>query len=80
MCSCIRLLSESLAQNPRTANTALDIGLQITRYTADLGQQTVQPVMKIATYKRDSKRRQKAVSLFCTYCPVCGEKIGEAQP
>ena len=65
MCDCIELTNKEL----KKYNTRLIIPIL-------WNSQGLKPVEKVvcATEKDDIKNKRKAVNIFATYCPFCGEK------
>jgi hypothetical protein len=69
MCDCIKRIQDSL-QKDTASNTLLDIGIRINLQTGE----ELPNRAKIATCKKESKNRQKALYFTATFCPFCGEK------
>ena len=67
-CNCIAMANAALEQ--QGSNTRID-----TRTTLDmkLGKFS-KPRCLIGTCKADSKKREKLMTVFATYCPICGTK------
>lgn len=70
MCNCIDLIDEKLKEAGQ--NTMIDV---LIAFGPDGISATKRPV--IATKKRDVSNRKKPSKMFASYCPFCGEKIGE---
>jgi hypothetical protein len=68
-CDCIKRIQEAL-RNDKASNTQLDIGIRINLQTGE----ELPYRVKIATCKKDSKNRQKALFFSAVFCPFCGEK------
>jgi len=70
MCRCIEKMDKQLQQQEWTDNTRLD---SCFRFNFAARRQIMS--VRIATVKRDSTSRKKAVTVFPSFCPFCGEKI-----
>lgn len=66
-CGCIDKINELLAAK----NTGIELGLTLNFETGAQGD-----CLRIATYKCDSKKKGRAISLLALYCPFCGRKYG----
>lgn len=64
MCNCINELNELL----KDTNTRLDYGLNL------MNPNLPAAMLKIATFKHNTRRREKAKTIYASYCPICGVK------
>ncbi len=73
MCDCIKLTNGALQKEG--CNTKLEIPLLLSPGLDDISQS--QRVI-ISTVKADSKKRDRPMRLFASFCPFCGKKYPEA--
>jgi len=64
--ACIKAANEKLAAR----NTCVDV-----RQTFNFSTETEGERLLVATMKVDGKKRGKALAVFATYCPFCGDKL-----
>lgn len=63
---CVKRINEQLA----AYNTRLPIALNIENPKREM--------IALATVKADDKVRLKPVTMYASYCPFCGVKLGDA--
>ena len=72
MCDCNETINKKLTEE--NSNTLLDIPM-----TLSMSENTIRATrLTVSTKKADSKVRKKATTIFCSYCPFCGEKYQAA--
>lgn len=69
-CGCIDKINKLFEEKGR--NTGIEVGI-----TMDIANGRSGDCLRIATYKRDQKKKGKAVSLLALHCPFCGVKYAK---
>lgn len=64
--NCVKLVNEKLAAH----NTRLPIALNIENPEREM--------IALVTVKADEKGRVKPITMYASYCPFCGVKLGGA--
>ena len=65
-CNCIKMVQEELKRSG--SNTRLDVPFGINLKTGKMDP----PMAALAVVKAESKSRERAATIFATYCPFCG--------
>lgn len=68
-CNCIEEANKALAEH----NTAIATVMTVHTTSMDIGTRITVPTRKV------NSKGKRAMTLFATYCPLCGEKIEEPQ-
>lgn len=67
MCNCIEEANKALAEH----NTAIATALTVNTESMQTGVRMTIPTRKV------SSKGKRPMTVFATYCPLCGEKIPE---